>query len=168
MISSKLSFKPLFDQEEILEKRDCYLVDLRNGEYSDWHDEISYELQAQDIIRWADKNGIWKFDMFGHSMGAKLVQVMTILYPDRVNAVIAVDGAPVKQADGKYHPFYKLFSQIIIFMVMLEKVRDKQGLTRKHAQKLIKEEFKDNRPVAAMLFRQMDSKDKSLKWNRNS
>jgi pimeloyl-ACP methyl ester carboxylesterase len=58
MMSSKLSFKPLFDQEEILEKRDCYLVDLRNGEYSDWHDEISYELQAEDIIRWADKNGI--------------------------------------------------------------------------------------------------------------
>jgi pimeloyl-ACP methyl ester carboxylesterase len=95
-LSSKTSFKPLFDQQDILEKRDCYLIDLRNSEYSDWHDENSYELYAADIIRWADKQGIWKFDMFGHSMGGKLVQVMTCLYPDRVNAVISLDGAPVK------------------------------------------------------------------------
>jgi pimeloyl-ACP methyl ester carboxylesterase len=46
---------------------------LRNGEFSDWHDENSYEVYAADIIRWADKNGIWKFDLFGHSMGGKLV-----------------------------------------------------------------------------------------------
>tara|TARA_B110000285_G_C14903013_1_gene504207 strand:- start:63 stop:389 length:327 start_codon:yes stop_codon:yes gene_type:complete len=72
-MSGKFGFKSLFDQEEVLEKRDCYLVDLRNGEFSDWHDENSYELYAADIIRWADKNGIWKFDLFGHSMGAKLV-----------------------------------------------------------------------------------------------
>lgn len=95
-LGGKNSFKPLFDQEEILDKRDCYLIELRNGEFSDWHNENSYELYAADIIRWADKNGIWQFDLFGHSMGSKLAQVMACLYPDRVNAVIAVDGAPVK------------------------------------------------------------------------
>lgn len=108
-LSGKLGFKGLFDQEGILDKRDCYLVDLRNGEYSDWHDENSYEVYAADIIRWADKNGIWKFDLFGHSMGGKLVQVMACLYPDRVNAVISLDAAPVKQADAKYHPYYNFF-----------------------------------------------------------
>ena len=68
-----MSFKPLFNDDQLLDKRDCYLIDLRNGEYSDWHDENSYELMCADIIRWADKNGIWQFDLFGHSMGAKLV-----------------------------------------------------------------------------------------------
>lgn len=55
----KKALKPLIDQEEILEERDCYLLDMRNGEFSDWHDENSYELYAQDIIRWADKHQIW-------------------------------------------------------------------------------------------------------------
>lgn len=58
-LASKMSFKPLFNDDELLDKRDCYLIDLRNGEYSDWHDENSYELMCADIIRWADKNGIW-------------------------------------------------------------------------------------------------------------
>lgn len=71
-LGSKNSFKEFLDQKEILEKRDCYLLDLRNGEFSDWHDDNSYELMAADIIRWADKHGIWKFDLFGHCMGAKL------------------------------------------------------------------------------------------------
>ena len=43
-LASKMSFKPLFNDAELLDKRDCYLIDLRNGEYSDWHDENSYEL----------------------------------------------------------------------------------------------------------------------------
>lgn len=72
------------------------MLDIRNGEFSDWHAVNSYEVFAQDIIRWADKNGIWKFDILGHSMGAKLAQAMACLYPDRVDAVIAIDGAPVK------------------------------------------------------------------------
>ena len=65
-MQSKETFKELFDQEDILDKRDCYLLDLRNGEFSDWHDECSYELMAADIIRWADKNGVKRFDLFGH------------------------------------------------------------------------------------------------------
>ena len=71
LLASKMSFKPFFNDDDLLEKRDCYLIDLRNGEYSDWHDENSYELYADDIIRWADQNGLGKFDLFGHSMGAK-------------------------------------------------------------------------------------------------
>ena len=71
-LTGKKALQPLVDQDEILEQRDCYLLDLRNGEFSDWHDENSYELYAQDIIRWADKNQIWQFDILGHSMGAKL------------------------------------------------------------------------------------------------
>ena len=98
--NSKTSFKPLFDDEELLEKRDYYLIDLRNGEYSDWHDDWTYDALCADIIRWADQYGIWEFELFGHSMGAKLSQVMSMKYPDRVKKVIALDGAPKRQADG--------------------------------------------------------------------
>lgn len=40
-------------------------------------------------------------------------------------------------------------------------------MTRADAKKMIKDEFSDNRAIAAMLLRQMDTKEKSLKWNRN-
>ena len=57
--NSKTSFKSLFSNDELMERRDCYLIDLRNGEFSDWHDEWSYDALTADIIRWADKCGIW-------------------------------------------------------------------------------------------------------------
>ena len=162
-----MSFKPLFNDDDLLEERDCYLIDLRNGEYSDWHDENSYELYSDDIIRWADQNGLGKFDLFGHSMGAKCAQTMSILYPDRVDAVIAFDGAPVKQAVGSLHPYYNIFWRVISFMATLEEYRDLKGLTRNDAKKLLKEEFADNRAIAAILLKNMDTKDKSLRWIKN-
>jgi hypothetical protein len=93
---------------------------------------------------------------------------MTIWYPDRINAVIAADGAPVKQADGMYHPFYRVFYEIIKFMILLEVLRDDYDMTKPQAKKIIKEAWKEDRAVAAMLLRQMDPKDKNLKWNRNT
>lgn len=92
--ASKNSLKSFFKDEDILEQRDCYLIDLRNGEFSDWHDDHGYEVFISDIIRWADKNRIWQFDVFGHSRGAKLAQVMAIKHPYRIKNVIAADGAP--------------------------------------------------------------------------
>lgn len=93
--ANKFSFKPIFEDHDLLEKRDCYLIDQRNGEYSDWHDQNNYEAFASDVIRWADQNNLKEFDLFGHSMGAKLAQMMAIQYPDRVKNVIAADGAPL-------------------------------------------------------------------------
>ena len=60
------------------------------------------------------------------------------MYPDRVNAVISLDGGPVKQVDGKYHKFYKLFVSVISFMIDIEKLKDEKGLTKVEAKKLIK------------------------------
>lgn len=95
---------------------------MRNGEFSDWHDQNSYELFAQDVIRWADKNGIWKFDLLGHSMGAKLSQAIACLYPDRVDGVIALDGAPCQQDDADIHPYYNMFNEIVLFMVFMDRL----------------------------------------------
>ena len=44
---------------------------MRNGLFSDGHNENSYEIFADDIIRFADKQGLDKFDVLGHSMGGR-------------------------------------------------------------------------------------------------
>ena len=53
-------------------------------------------------------------------------------------------------------------------MILLEVLRDEYDMTKQHAKKIIKEAWKDDRAIAAMLLRQMDPKDKNLKWNRNA
>ena len=73
---------------------------MRNGIFSDHHDDSEYPIFADDIIRFADKHGIDKFDIMGHSMGARVGMSMTCMYPERVDAVIALDAGPVKWVGG--------------------------------------------------------------------
>ena len=100
MFGSMNSLKSLCDQDAILSKRDCYLVDLRNGIFSDHHDHSEYHIFAHDIIRFADKHGLDKFDIMGHSMGARTGMTITCMFPERVDGVIAIDAGPVKWVGG--------------------------------------------------------------------
>ena len=94
MFDSRLSFKQICEKEDVLAKRDCYLVGTRNHAFSDHHDDMYYTAMADDIIRFADKQGLDTFTLMGHSMGGKIVMTAACLYPDRVNGVIALDAAP--------------------------------------------------------------------------
>ena len=55
MFDSRLSFKQICEKEEVLAKRDCYLVGTRNHAFSDHHDDMDYTVMANDIIRFADE-----------------------------------------------------------------------------------------------------------------
>lgn len=100
-------------------------------------------------------------------MGAKLSQAIACLYPDRVDGVIALDGAPCQQDSADIHPYYKMFNEIVLFMVFMDRLSKKKELSRKDAIKMIKERFADNRSSAAMLMKLMDQKAPTLKWKRN-
>ena len=98
LFANKTSLKALINQDSILDKRDCYCIDMRNGLYSDYHESNSYELFAADIIRFADKNGIEKFDVLGHSMGGRTALTLACVYPDRIDGCISMDAGPIKKA----------------------------------------------------------------------
>lgn len=101
MFGNMNTLKPLCNQDAILDKRDCYLIDLRNGQFSDHHDVSEYDVFAHDIIRFADKHGLEKFDILGHSMGARAGLTMTCMFPERVDGVISIDAGPVKWVGGR-------------------------------------------------------------------
>lgn len=80
-----------------MDKRDCYLLELRNHANSDFHEETSYEALSDDVIRFADELGLKEFSLLGHSMGGRAAMTTACRYPDRVDGVISIDTAPVNE-----------------------------------------------------------------------
>jgi pimeloyl-ACP methyl ester carboxylesterase len=81
---------------------------MRNHGDSDHHKTHSYEVMADDIIRMMDKFRIPKASLLGHSMGGKLAMATACKYPDRVESVINIDGAPLPLKLNKPAHFYSL------------------------------------------------------------
>ena len=52
---------------------------------------MTFEDQAQHVIRFADLNNINKFSVVGHSMGGRAAMKTAMLYPDRVQSVMSID-----------------------------------------------------------------------------
>ena len=70
---------------------------MRNHATSDHHREHNYTVLSDDIIRFADQQGIDKFTAMGHSMGARTAMTLACRFPERVEGVISVDAAPVNE-----------------------------------------------------------------------
>jgi pimeloyl-ACP methyl ester carboxylesterase len=68
-----------------------HLLDARNHGKSFHSEEFSYEIMSQDVIDYADDQGIEKFDLLGHSMGGKTAQFVAQQFPERVDRLIVVD-----------------------------------------------------------------------------
>jgi esterase len=67
------------------------LVDQRNHGHSDWSDDFSYDLMAQDLKELLDDEKLDKILLLGHSMGGKTSIRFAQLYPEMVEKLIVVD-----------------------------------------------------------------------------
>lgn len=67
------------------------LVDQRNHGHSEWSNDFSYELMAEDLLELFDDLGIQKAYLLGHSMGGKTVMQFTEKHPERVEKLIVAD-----------------------------------------------------------------------------
>ena len=94
LLGSCVNWRSLCKQDKIQRSRDCYLVGMRNHSESDHHENHSYELMSEDIIRFADQHDIPSFTLLGHSMGARAAMTTYCRFPDRVDGCISVDAAP--------------------------------------------------------------------------
>ncbi|MAN27388.1 MULTISPECIES: alpha/beta fold hydrolase [Mesonia] len=73
---------------------EVHLVDQRNHGRSPHTEEFSYELMAQDIQEYCDKNNLKDIILLGHSMGGKTAMKTACEYPDLVEKLIIADIAP--------------------------------------------------------------------------
>jgi len=67
------------------------LVDLRNHGHSDWSDDFSYELMAEDLKELFDHLGLHKVILLGHSMGGKVSMLFAQKYNEYLEKLIVVD-----------------------------------------------------------------------------
>ena len=99
LLGSKRNWRGLCRLDGIRDTRRCYLVEMRNHSTSDHHKEHNYDVMSDDIIRFADANGLEKFTVMGHSMGARTAMTLACRFPSRVDGVISVDAAPKNERD---------------------------------------------------------------------
>lgn len=67
------------------------LVDLRNHGHSDWSDDFSYELMAEDLHELFEDLNLKKVILLGHSMGGKVGMLFSQKYPEFLEKLIVVD-----------------------------------------------------------------------------
>lgn len=164
MFDSRLSFKQICEKEDVLSKRDCYLVGTRNHAFSDHHDDMYYTSMADDIIRFADQQGLETFTLMGHSMGGKIVMTAACKYPERVNGVIALDAAP-----WNWNRFWsQKINRPFKYLRMMKRMSGR-NMNRKEAMAYIKKKYGKRNPAnAAMFMKLIDRKfNDKLVWTLN-
>ena len=73
-----------------------HLLDQRNHGRSFWNDKFTYELMAEDVIRYCEAKNLGKVLVLGHSMGGKTAMHLACSYPNKIKALLVADIAPKK------------------------------------------------------------------------
>ncbi len=68
-----------------------YLIDLRNHGHSDWSDEISYQLMADDVFEFCQEKNLEDVHLIGHSMGGKVAMQFAVDHEDILEKLVIVD-----------------------------------------------------------------------------
>ncbi|MFC1664068.1 alpha/beta fold hydrolase [Pseudomonadota bacterium] len=72
-----------------------FTVDLRNHGRSGWHEDMSYDVMANDVHNFMLENDIDRATVLGHSMGGKTAMILAFKHSELIDKLIIVDIAPV-------------------------------------------------------------------------
>lgn len=82
---------------------EVHLLDQRNHGRSFRDPAFSYEVMAEDLLRYLDAKNIGKAMLIGHSMGGKTAMQFACTYPERVSKLIVADIAPKRYPPHHAH-----------------------------------------------------------------
>ena len=77
--------------KKLAEYFNVFLIDLRNHGHSDWSDEISYQLMADDVFEFCQDKGLEDVLLMGHSMGGKVAMQFAVDHEEILEKLIIVD-----------------------------------------------------------------------------
>ncbi len=83
-----------------------HLVDQRNHGRSFHSDDFSYQIMADDLLRYCDFHGLEEIILLGHSMGGKTAMEFATKYESRVSQLVVADIAP-KSYPQHHHEILK-------------------------------------------------------------
>lgn len=72
-----------------------HLADLRNHGQSPHHPVMDYPAMAADLLALLDRLDLPRITLLGHSMGGKAAMLLALQQPERVEALVVADMAPV-------------------------------------------------------------------------
>jgi esterase len=135
--------------------REVICVDVRNHGSSPWCEDMEYENMAADVIALIDELGLEQVDLVGHSMGGKIVMTCALLYPERINSVVAADIAPVT-----YTPHHGDVLQALVNLDMarIQKRTDAMNQLAEAGVPLATAQF---------ILKNMNFKTKPVSWHMN-
>ncbi len=79
---------------QLASKFHVFALDLRNHGQSLHSDQMTYEAMMDDVLAWADRLGLERFSLMGHSMGGKVAMLLACRFPARLDRLVVVDIAP--------------------------------------------------------------------------
>lgn len=82
--------------KRLAEKHRVYAVDQRNHGKSSHTDSFNYSVLADDMLEFADRQGITPLAVIGHSMGGKVAAAAALESPKSVTHLVVVDIAPLR------------------------------------------------------------------------
>jgi len=77
--------------KKLAEYYQVVLIDQRNHGHSDWSEEFSYDLLAEDLHELITELGLQKIILLGHSMGGKTAMRYAQMHPELLEKLIVVD-----------------------------------------------------------------------------
>jgi len=132
------------------------LVDLRNHGHSDWSDEISYQLMADDVFELCQELNLEEVHLIGHSMGGKVAMQFANDYEYLLEKLVIVD------IGFKAYPMHHEHILAGIHAVDLPKIK-----ARRQAEEQMSK-YIDNDDIKQFLLKNLYWKEKGkLAWRMN-
>lgn len=129
-----------------------YCVDLPNHGKSSALENATYPKMAQEILTWADSEGLESFYLLGHSMGGKVaMQMAALAKPNQITKLIFADIAPVN-----YQPSHT------DILAGLKAIDESEIHSRKQADTILSE-FEPNQAVRQFLLKNLARTDEGFK-----
>ncbi len=100
-----------------------YTLDMRNHGNSPHSDEMNYQIMAQDVASFMDKENLKSASIVAHSMGGKAAMWLALTQPERIDKLVLVDIAPVHY-DHSFSEILKGLNSIPLELISSRKEAD--------------------------------------------
>jgi len=85
---------------QLSEQCQVFTLDLRNHGESGHHDDMTYQVMADDVFQFISEHSLKDVSVVGHSMGGKVAMQMALQHPEIIKRLVIIDIAPVKYEHG--------------------------------------------------------------------
>lgn len=142
-----------------LENQYCfYLPDQRNHGRSPHDEKINYEIMAEDLKEFFDRNVLSKAFLIGHSMGGKVALSFAKLYPQLVKKMIVVDISPLEV----------ISSHLLKYLEIMQNIDLNKLISRKQAEEMFSQKSNANDATILFLLKNLyRDENNNFKWRLN-